>query len=503
MTPQEAYGKLTTEMKRISTIASSMSVLHWDLETYMPPAGSAHRGEQMSAISGLVHEMFIAPEVGEWISAVEGSGLVTDPLSDAAVNVRELRRQYDRATKIPTTLVEEFSRVTARAHHEWLEARAESDFSKFQSSLARIIELNREQAACIDPHADAYDTLMDDYEPGMTSAEMSGVFAKLAEELPDLVEEIVSSDTQPDGSIFDRPYDLPSQKTFAHVLSSVIGLDLNGATIHTTVHPFCSCPGPGDVRVNTRYNHNDVSDMVFSVLHEDGHAIYDQGLDPAHYGLPRGEAVSLGIHESQSRMWENFVGRSHAFWEYMLPIARGIFPEALRGVSVDEFYFVANKVDRGFIRVEADEVTYNLHVLLRFEMEQRIIRGDIAVADIPGAWNARFKELLHVEVPNDTKGCLQDVHWSGGSFGYFPTYTLGNLYSAQIYNTAGKELGDLDAQFRVGDFTTLREWLNKKVHTHGMRYRASDLVKEITGEPLTHTYLMDHLKGKLGPLYKL
>ena len=501
MTPQQAYDNLIAEMKKISTLSSAAGLLHWDQETYMPDGGVGHRANQLSLLSGMTHEMFTAPQVGEWLSIVEGSDLVKDPLSDAAVNVRELRHEYDREVKVPKELVEALSRETSLAHQVWRDARADSDFSKFAPSLTRIVELNRQMADAIGTGATRYDTLMDAYEPGMTSAEMKGVFDGLSGELSQLIGEVIESGKTPDRTIFDRSYPEDRQKLFASVLSSLIGFDLKNGNIHTTTHPFCSGFGPGDTRVNIRYNPKDLTDSVFSVLHEDGHGIYDQGLPEEHWGTPRGESVSLGIHESQSRMWENLVGRSLAFWEHVYPMAQGFFPESLNDTPLEAFYFAINDVKPSFIRVEADQATYNLHILLRFEIEQAIISGDLAVADIPGAWNDRFKELLHIEVTDDANGCLQDVHWSGGMFGYFPTYTLGNLYSAQFFAAATEELGDLNEQFRRGDFAQLKTWLNEKIHAPGMTYRASDLVKVVTGKPLSHEPLMAYLRSVLSPLF--
>ena len=268
-----------------------------------------------------------------------------------------------------------------------------------------------------------------------------------------------------------------------------------------TTHPFCSGIGPGDTRLTTRYNLHDFGDAFFSILHEVGHGLYDQGLDPEHYGTPMGEAVSLGIHESQSRLWENFVGRSRAFWEYWLPRARQVFPDALDGVGLDGFVFAINDVRPSLIRVDADEATYNLHILLRFELEQALLAGDLSVADLPAAWNERTARDLGSAPPDDAQGCLQDIHWSGGSFGYFPTYTLGNLYAAQFFARAQVELGDLEEQFRRGEFVPLKEWLNQKIHREGQRNRAVDLVAAVTGEPLNPAYLLRHLREKLGTLY--
>jgi carboxypeptidase Taq len=335
----------------------------------------------------------------------------------------------------------------------------------------------------------------------MTSDEMQQVFTALGKDLNPFVESIISSGKTPDRSILTRNYPTDRQALFGQILVGAIGFELNGGRIDVTTHPFCSQTGLGDIRVTTRYNERDLGDAVFGVLHEAGHGLYDQGTDPVHFGTPRGGFVSLGIHESQSRMWENIVGRSHGFWEYALPIAKAVFPENLSDVSLDAFHWAVNDVQRSFIRVEADEATYNLHVLLRFEIEQAIISGNLAVADIPGAWNHRMQDLLHITPRNDAEGCLQDTHWSGGMFGYFPTYTLGNLYAAQFYEKAADDLGDLDAQFACGRFTGLREWLRTNIHIQGMRYRARDLVQHVTGKPLSHEPLMRHLRGRLGPQY--
>jgi carboxypeptidase Taq len=296
-------------------------------------------------------------------------------------------------------------------------------------------------------------------------------------------------------------YPIAAQEAFGKAVVTAFGFDFQAGRLDVTTHPFCSGIGPGDTRLTTRYNLRDFGDAFFSILHEAGHGLYEQGLDPEHYGIPMGEAASLGIHASQSRLWENFVGRSRAFWDYWLPRAREVFPDALDGVGLEGFVFAINDVRPSLIRVDADEATYNLHIVLRFELEQALIAGDLAVADLPTAWNERMVRDLGSAPPDDAQGCLQDIHWSGGSFGYFPTYTLGNLYAAQFFAKAQAELGDLDEQFRRGEFLPLKEWLNQKIHREGQRYRAVDLVAAVTGEPLNPAYLLRHLQEKLGPLY--
>ena len=280
-----------------------------------------------------------------------------------------------------------------------------------------------------------------------------------------------------------------------------IGFDFETGRLDETVHPFCSGLGPGDTRITTRYDPHFFSQAFFGILHEAGHGLYAQGLDAEHYGTPMGDAVSLGIHESQSRMWENFVGRGQAFWDHFFPKAQKVFPDALRDVSQDDFYRAINHVELSFIRVEADEATYNLHILLRFEMEQALIDGDLSAADVPGVWNETFEKYFRLQVPDDAQGCLQDIHWSFGGIGYFPTYTLGNLYAAQFFEQAREDLGDLDALFARGDFSPLKDWLTEKIYRQGMRYPPGKLAEEITGRPLSHVPLVDHLKARFGPLY--
>ena len=501
LTPQDAYQKLIERSKQVGLLATVGSLLHWDMETGMPDGGSQHRGEQLSLLSGMAHEQFVDPAMGEWLDAVEGSDVVADPASDAAVNVRELRREYDREVKVPKRLVEELARVTSEAHVVWRDAREESDFQAFAPILQRIVELTREKADAIANGATRYETLMDAYEPGMTTSEMQGVFDNLIKDAKPLLDAVIASGKKPDKTILTRYYEPDGQKALTGIIAQLVGFDLQNGAIAESTHPFTTGIGAGDTRFTTRYYPNELNVSVFGTLHEAGHGLYDQGLLVEQHGTPMGESVSLGIHESQSRMWENLVGRSRAFWKFALPIARGVFPQKLAGVSLDDFVWAINDVEPSFIRVEADEATYNMHIMLRFEIEQKIIAGDLDVADIPSAWNERFTELLGITPPDDAHGCLQDVHWSGAMFGYFPTYTLGNLYSAQFFEKAREDLGDLDEMFERGEFAPLLGWLRENIHVHGMKYRASELVKRVTGKPLSHEPLVRYMKAKFGPLY--
>jgi carboxypeptidase Taq len=500
-TSSDAYAELIRRVKAISLLNSCGSLLHWDQQTYMPPGGSAHRAEQIALVASLAHRQFTAPEIGDLLFDAAQADIGREPLSPPVVNVREIRRAYERATRVPATLVEELARTSALAQDVWIEARKASDFARFRPWLERLVALKREEAEAIRREGPLYDALLDAYEPGETSARLRGVFAELREALVDLVGRIAGSARRPDLSLLHRPYPIPGQEAFGKSVAAAFGFDFQAGRLDVTTHPFCSGIGPGDTRLTTRYNAENFGDAFFSILHETGHGLYDQGLDAAHYGTPMGDAVSLGIHESQSRLWENFVGRSHAFWEHWLPRARQVFPEALTGVDVDAFVFAVNEVRPSLIRVDADEATYNLHVLLRFELEQALIAGDLPVADLPVAWADGMRRLLGITPPDDARGCLQDIHWSGGGFGYFPTYTLGNLYAAQFFAKAQAELGDLDGLFRRGEYLPLKEWLARKIHRQGQRYRAAELAVAITGEPLNPVHLLRHLSEKFGELY--
>jgi carboxypeptidase Taq len=503
MTHADNYPELIRLVREASLLESCGSLLGWDERTYMPRHGSAYRADQMALLARLGHEMFTAPTLGELLAAVETSPAVRDPDSDAAANVRDLRRQYDRAVKVPHALVEEIARTTTRAQQIWQEARAANDFPAFRPWLEKVVRLEREKAAAIGYRTVPYDALLDEYEPGATTADVTALFAQLRAELTPLVAAIRDSGRSAPKEILQREYPVAQQRVFGEGAAAAVGFDFTAGRLDETVHPFCSGIGPGDCRITTRYNPRHFNEAFFGILHEAGHAIYEQGLPAEHHGTPCGSAASLGIHESQSRLWENFVGRSRPFWEHFLPRARKAFPEALSDVTIDDFYFAINDVRPSFIRVEADEATYNLHIVLRFELEQALLTGDLPPADVPGAWNERCQKLLGLTPRTDAQGCLQDIHWSMGGIGYFPTYTMGNLYAAQLMEQARADLGDLDADFRRGEFGRLKGWLNEKVHRAGRRWPAAQLCRRITGRPLTHRPLLAYLRGKFAPLYGL
>jgi carboxypeptidase Taq len=500
----QTYDELLTELKSISLLGSCAAVLGWDEQTYLPLAGAEHRANQLSFLAGIGHERATSPRIGNLLAELESSGQLGEADSPMAVNVREARRSYDRATKLPRRLVEELSRVTSLGQQAWVAARKEKNFPAFQPWLEQILKLKREEAAAIGYAGGVpYDALLDDYEPGAKTADVQAVFTPLRDATVELVTAIRESGKRPDVAILERSFPINAQREFAIDAATKIGFDFNAGRLDVAAHPFCSGFGPGDCRLTTRYDEHHFPGAFFGTLHEAGHGIYEQGLNKDAFGTAMGETTSLGIHESQSRMWENFVGRSRAFWSHFYEPARRAFPVALSDVAAEDFYAAINDVRPSFIRVEADEVTYNLHIMLRFELEQQLIAGDLQPADVPAVWNDTFTRYFGITPPDDAQGCLQDIHWSAGLFGYFPTYALGNMYAGQFFEAAAKELGDLNAMFAAGEFQPLKEWLNRNIHARGKLYRADRLVEVVTGEPLSQSPLVRHLHGKFDPLFGL
>ena len=468
----------------------------------MPVGGAEHRANQSAQLAGLAHERGTRPEIGDLLDQLTDEQDLGGADSTLAANVREARRKYNRARKLDQSLVEELTRCATLAQQAWVASKKAKDFKQFLPWLEKTIALKRQEAQAVGAESGIlYDALLDDYEPGALTTEIQRVFDVLRQELVPLVAAIRDSKQRPDESILTRSYPVAAQTEFATRAAAAIGFDFERGRLDTSAHPFCSGIGPGDCRLTTRYNEHHFPGAFFGVLHEAGHGIYEQGLDPAQFGLACGDAASLGIHESQSRMWENLVGRSRAFWEHFYAPAQAAFPEALGQTSLDDFHFAINDVRPSWIRVEADEVTYNLHIMLRFDLEQALISGDLSPADVPTAWNERFHEYFGMTPPNDALGCLQDVHWGAGLLGYFPTYALGNMYASQFFEQAKSELGDLSTMFSRGEFQPLKEWLNQKIHRHGMHHRASVLVEKVTGRPLLAEPLLTHLRDRFSPLF--
>lgn len=502
--PEQAYAAMTERLKKTALLESCSSVLGWDEQTYMPPGGAGHRANQLSLLAGMCHERATAAETGDLIAEVEATSLATAGDSPIAANIREVRRDFDRATKLPRRLVEELSHTCTLSQQAWVAARKQSNFKQFQPWLEKVVALKREEAQAIGYGSGVpYDALLDAFEPGMTAADVTRLFTPLREELVKLIAAIRDSGRHPNREIITRRYPAAAQQEFSIAAALQIGFNFDEGRLDTTAHPFCSGFGPGDVRLTTRYDEHHFPGAFFGTLHEAGHGIYEQGLDRESYGLPTGAACSLGIHESQSRMWENFVGRSRAFWKFFYPQAQQAFPEALATTAPADFYWAINDVQPSFIRVEADEATYNLHILLRFDLERPLIAGDLQPADVPGVWNETFTKYFGIVPPDDAHGCLQDIHWSGGMIGYFPTYALGNMYAAQFFDCASRELSDLPGAFSRGEFGPLKTWLNEKIHKHGRRYRAQKLVEHVTGESLSPLPLVKQLHSKFDELYGL
>jgi carboxypeptidase Taq len=501
--PQQLYQQLCQFTRETAALTAMENALAWDERTMLPPGAGEFRTEQLTLLAGILHERRTDPKLGEWLAELASGPLAADPHGDEGTTIRDLRRQYDRRVKLPKTLVEELARTASLGQHVWEEARRKNDFASFAPLLSKMYELKRAEAEALGYPQTAYDALLDDYEPDELTANVARVLAQLREALVPLVAEIAASSRQPDVSILARQFPVAAQEAFAKRAAESIGFDFRRGRLDVTAHPFCTELGPNDCRITTRYDEHYFNGAFFGTLHEAGHGIYDQGLRTDWYGLPPGEYVSLGIHESQSRLWENLVGRSRAFWQHFFPALQQTFPAALADVSFDAFHFAVNDVRPSLIRVEADEATYNLHILVRFELEQALLGGDLPVADLPAAWNEKYHEYLGIRPDSDADGVLQDVHWSAGLVGYFPTYSLGNLYAAQFYDAAEQELGPLEPQFARGEFAPLRRWLNENIHRHGRCHSAAELAQRITGKPLSHAPLIAQLRTKLGPLYGL
>ena len=459
-----------------------------------------HRHNQFAMLAKWIHVRATDPRIGEALARVEASDLVSDPAAAPAVNVREWRRDYDRAIKIPQDLAVALAKATAEGETAWERTRPESDWETFKPFLATVVALKREEAQALGYAAEPYDAHLDLFEPGETAAALAPLLAELRMSLLRILEAVQGSRRRPQGEVVRRHFPVDGQERLARLAAQSLGYDFAGGRLDKTAHPFSVGIGPGDVRITTRFDEHRFSQAFFGTLHETGHALYDQGLPADHWGTPRGDTVSLGIHESQSRMWENLVGRSLGFWRFFYPRAQETFP-VLQDVPLKTFHFAINEVKPSLIRTEADEVTYNLHILLRFELERALMNGDLEVEDLPGAFNDKMGAYLGLTPPGPGQGVMQDIHWSAGLFGYFPTYTLGNLYAAQFYARAEAELGPLEERFAAGDFAPLLTWLREKIHSQGNRFWARPLVREVTGEELTPQYLVRYLQRKFGALY--
>ncbi len=499
MQPREAYAKLLAWSRELVNLDTTMGLLHWDQRTHIPAKGHDNRAEQIATLARIHHQRETDPRAGEWLAAMEVTDVVADPEAAEAVNVREWRRSYDKAIKIPENLAVALAKAQAHGESAWEKAKPQSDWAAFQPSLEELVGLRKEQAEILGYEKEAYDALLDEYEPGAKAAEIEPVFRVLREATVKLLDRLRDLE-QPKTMVAGKDYPLIDQERVCKAVAAKLGYDLDAGRLDTTMHPFSTRIGPGDARITTSYDPQDFTDALFSVIHEAGHAMYSQGQPGEHHGTPRGEHASLSIHESQSRMWENFVGRSSGFWAFFQPYFQMVFP-ALSKVSAEDAQRWVNRVQPGYIRVQADELTYNLHVMLRFDLELAVMRGSLGVADLPEAWDVKMQDYLGLKPPCHAKGVMQDVHWSGGMFGYFPTYTLGNIYAAQFFAAAQRELGDLDDMFARGEFALLLHWLRREIHSRGKTLFARDLVRRVTGQEPDSSFLVEHLAARCERIY--
>jgi carboxypeptidase Taq len=501
-----ALDDLKARLGQIEDLKAAANVLSWDQETYMPPGGADARAHQISTLQTLAHEQFVDDETGALLDraadALNGADPLDDPLDNDASLIRVTRRDFERDRKLPSSLVAEMSRTISQAKEAWKKARSNDDFSTFAPLLRRIVDLNVEKAEALGYDDEPYDALLDEYEPGMKTAAVADTFQSLRDELVPIVDAIAQSE-QLDDAVLHRTYPIEQQKSFGQSVIEDLGYDFDRGREDVSAHPFTTSFSIGDVRLTTRYNESFFSAAFFSTMHEAGHGLYEQGIDDALDRTPLADGTSLGMHESQSRLYENLVGRSRAFWSHYFGPLKETFPDALSGTDLDAFYRAINRVEPSLIRVESDEVTYNLHIMLRFELERGLVDGRLDVDDLPDLWREKMDDYLGVTPDTDANGVLQDVHWSLGAIGYFPTYALGNLMSVQIMNAIREEVPDVDEQIAAGTFGPLLDWLRANIHQHGRKLQATEILERVTGEGLSAEPWLDYVRTKFGALYDL
>jgi carboxypeptidase Taq len=499
---EKKLAELRAILAEIADIQGASSLLGWDQQVNMPVGGAKMRGQQIGTLRSIAHQKLTSPQVGGLLDELQPFCETLDPDSDDARLVKVTRRRFDKSTKVPKEFIIEMAQVTSLAHQVWQKARKENNFASFEPSLEKIVELRQRYAGFFVPYEHVYDPLLDDYEPGLKTKDVQAIFQIVRPQQSALVQAIAGC-LPVDDRFLHQPYDEKKQWDFGVEVITRFGYDWNRGRQDKSAHPFTSSTSRDDVRITTRLMPDFLNPALFATMHEAGHALYNQGIAPELARSPLAGGASLAVHESQSRMWENLVGRSLPFWEYFYPRLQEIFPEQLKRVSLENFYRGINKVQPSLIRVEADEATYNLHIMLRLELEIAMVDGSLAVKDLPEAWNSRMQEFLGVVPPTDADGVLQDVHWSGGSIGYFSTYALGNLVSAQLWECIQADLPDLNDQIRSGEFTTLLGWLRDKVHRHGGKFEPQELVERITGSKIDPAAYLRYLQVKFGSIYGL
>ena len=492
----DAYDALLDRVERWNAVGSASGVLGWDQQVMMPEGGTPARSKQLSALSSVHHDMVTADETGELLDELDDADLTEE---QAAV-VREVRREYERADAVPVELVEEISETGSEALQAWEEAKAEDEFETFAPYLQKHVELKREYAEHIDPDRDPYEVLFEEFEPCLSMERAESILTELREALVPMIGEIRESDVDLAVDTFEGTFPEDEQEALSREALELVGYDFDRGRLDISSHPF-TAGNQFDCRVTTRFDEEDPLGAVGSTIHEFGHAQYNLGLPQDHFGTPLGESRDLSVHESQSRLWENHVGRSEAFWQEFLPVFQEHFPQT-EDATVREAYEAFNQVyEDNFIRVEADELTYHLHIVIRFEIERDLIRGDLDVEDVPEVWNDKYEEYLGIRPDTDSEGCLQDIHWSHGNFGYFPTYSLGSVMAAQLFDAAEDDIDDLDGKIADAEFGDLHDWLGENVHRHGSRYETNELVVRATGEDFSADAFLDYVDEKYGELY--
>ncbi|CAM3519473.1 carboxypeptidase M32 [Marinicrinis lubricantis] len=497
---REAFKQYVHTMK---SYEEAVGVLYYDLRTQAPKKAGEGRSDVLGLLSTELFKMQISDTIGDMLNQLSEPEIHKQLDSIELKLIEELKKDYERSKKIPTELYQEYVTLTSKAESVWEDAKEQSDFAMFQPYLEKIVQFNRKFVELWGYEGHPYNTLLDMYEPGLNVDTLDRVFGEIRAKAVPLVSAIAESPHQPDEAFLNRPFDKQKQREFSEYILKEMGFDFEAGRMDESAHPFATGLNLGDVRITTRFVPNDITFSLFSSIHEGGHALYEQNISPDLAGTLLCTGTTMAIHESQSRYWENKVGRSFAFWKRYFIDLQKLFPETLEGVSVEQFYRAMNVSRPSLIRIEADELTYNLHIMIRYELEKALIGGDLAVADLPAAWNDKYKEYLGVVPGNDGEGVLQDVHWAGGSFGYFPSYSLGNMYAAQFMHTMKKEMPDYENIIEAGELQKLKAWLTDKVYRHGKMKTPSELVMDITGEELNPKYLTDYLEQKYKEIYRL
>ena len=497
MIENQEYKEYKAILQKGADLNNAGAVLGWDQEVYMPPKGAFARGRQLATLASMAHELLTGNKIENLIERLRENEQLNDT---EKANIRRSYEDYQRNKKLSSEFVEELSAQTSECFNAWIDARKKNDFQVFAPSLTKMVALKKQQAALYGHEGNLYDSLLDEYEPGATVAMLDKVFDGIKEQLPTILAKIKAA-TQVNDDFLYRQYPKEQQWDFSISVLKNMGYDFEAGRQDYSEHPFTTSFSPGDVRITTRVNERDFASLLWSTIHEGGHALYEQGLPEEQYGLPLGSATSLGIHESQSRLWENCIGRSIDFWSHFYPMLIQYFPQQLAGVTAQDFYRAANKVAPSLIRTEADEITYHFHVLIRYELEKALIAGTINVSDLPAAWNELYLKYLGITPPDDNSGILQDVHWSHGSFGYFPTYTLGSFYAAQFYAKAQQDIPSLKEKIAAGNSGELLTWLRGHIHQYGRRFNSEDLCERITGAKLDPAYFIRYIQQKYSDVY--